>query len=82
MSKCICALGKRGITSREWFDGKKDRIYCFGKYDKRTDDLLPECEACLDNVNKAQEDLDEWNNANIQHSRHYSAKEERYNEFL
>jgi hypothetical protein len=65
MSKCICALGRRSKTSHEWNDGEKDRIYCLGYLDRRTDELMPECEVCADNVNKAQEDLEAWNRRNI-----------------
>ena len=61
MAKCICALGKRGRRTCEWNDGSKDHIYCCGCFDRFTDRILPECESCADNVNKAQQDLDEWN---------------------
>lgn len=60
MAKVKCPLGRRGQPSHEWNDGKKDRIYCMGWYDAMTDELLPECQSCPDNVNKAQDDLDEW----------------------
>ena len=53
-----CALGKRGRPSHEWNDGKKDRIYCLGWIDPMTDDPLPECLACPDFVDKAQDDLE------------------------
>ena len=59
--KCICKFRQRAKISHEWFDGTKDRIYCYGYIDKRTGDLLSECMACADNVNKAQDDLDAWN---------------------
>lgn len=61
MATVKCALGRRGQASHEWNDGKKDRIYCHGWIDKKTDEFLPECKACPDHVNKAQEDLDAWN---------------------
>lgn len=60
MATVKCALGKRGRSSREWNDGKKDHIYCRGYIDLMTDDLLPECRACPDHVDKAQDDLDDW----------------------
>lgn len=44
--------------SHEWNDGVKDRIYCLGRIDQMTDELLPECKACPDHVNKAQGDLE------------------------
>lgn len=61
MATVKCALGRRGRPSHEWNDGKKDRIYCHGWIDKMTDELLPECKACPDHVNKAQDDLETWN---------------------
>ena len=39
-------------------DGKKDRIYCLGWVDLMTDAPLPECVACPDFVDKAQDDLE------------------------
>lgn len=60
METVKCALGKRR-PSHEWNDGKKDRIYCYGYVDRRTDCLLPECEACPDHVDKAQGDLEAHN---------------------
>lgn len=53
MATVKCALGKRGLPSHEWNDGKKDRIYCFGRIDCMTDYFLPECLACPDFVDKA-----------------------------
>ena len=58
MATIKCALGKRGRTSHEWNDGEKDRIYCLGRVDLMTDDPLPECLACPDFVDKAQDDLE------------------------
>ena len=72
MSKCICALGKRGRISQEWNDGTRDRLYCYGKSDRRTDELMPECEACLDNVNKAQEDMDLFFKPDVRQDRPYA----------
>lgn len=53
-----CARGKRGRPSHEWNDGEKDRIYCLGWVDPMTDAPLPECVACPDFVDKAQDDLE------------------------
>jgi hypothetical protein len=58
MATVKCMLGKRGRPSHEWNDGKKDRIYCLGRVDPMTDDPIPECLACPDFVNKAQDDLE------------------------
>lgn len=60
MATVKCALGKRGRPSHEWNDGKKDRIYCLGWVDPMTDYPLPECLACPDFVDKAQDDLEEF----------------------
>lgn len=58
MATVKCALGKRGRPSHEWNDGDKNRIYCLGWVDPMTDDPLPECLACPDFVDKAQDDLE------------------------
>lgn len=58
MATVKCSLGKRGRPSHEWNDGKKDRIYCLGWVDLMTDAPLPECLACPDFVDKAQDDLE------------------------
>lgn len=60
METVKCALGKRGRPSHEWNDGKKDHIYCLGRVDLMTDYPLPECLACPDFVDKAQDDLEEF----------------------
>lgn len=60
MATVKCVLGKRGYPSHEWNDGMKDRIYCLGRIDRMTDDPLPECRACPDYVDKAEDDRDEW----------------------
>nr|DAN93095.1 MAG TPA: hypothetical protein [Caudoviricetes sp.] len=62
MATVKCARGKRGRPSREWYDGKKYRVYCLGWVDPMTDSPLPECLACPDFVDKAQDDLETlWN---------------------
>ena len=58
MATVKCALGKRGRASHEWNDGEKDHIYCLGWVDPMTDAPLPECVACPDFVDKAQDDLE------------------------
>ena len=58
MATVKCALGHRGYPSHEWNDGVKDRIYCLGRIDQMTDELLHECKVCPDHVNKAQGDLE------------------------
>ena len=58
MATVKCALGKRGRPPHEWNDGEKDRIYCLGWVDPMTDAPLPECLACPDFVDNAQDDLD------------------------
>ena len=61
MATVKCAVGKRSRTSHECNDGKKGRIYCYGwRIDNMTDELIPECIACPDHVNNAQ-DWKAWN---------------------
>ena len=60
MATVKCAIGKRGRQSHEWNDGEKDHIYCLGWVDLMTDYPLPECSACPDFVDKAQDDLEAW----------------------
>lgn len=65
MGTIKCKLEKRGKLSHEWNDGERDHIYCLGRIDLMTDELLPECKNCSYNVNKAQEDLEKfWRNKN------------------
>lgn len=54
-------VSRRGHPSIEWYKDDKPQYYCYGYTDPRTDTLLPECEECRSHVNKAQDDLDEWN---------------------
>lgn len=61
MATVKCAYGKRGKATKEWNDGEKDRIYCQGRIDLMTDELLDVCKNCRDCVIYAQEDLDAWN---------------------
>lgn len=51
----------RGKPSVEWYKDGKPQYYCYGYIDKRTDDLLPECQECRSHVYKAQDDFDAWN---------------------
>lgn len=60
MATVKCAYGKRGRRTREWFDGEKDRIYCYGRIDLSTDELIDVCKKCRDCVIHAQDDFDEW----------------------
>ena len=55
-----CKISHRGKAAHEWNDRIKDRIYCYGQNDASTEELLPECRACADNVIYAQQDADEW----------------------
>ena len=61
---CECALLKKGVvrnkgkSSVEFYKNGEPQRYCYGYIDKMTDELLPECEACNINVNKAQGDLE------------------------
>ena len=67
MAKVKCAYGKRARATHEWNDGEKDRIYCCGRVDLMTDELLDVCRNCKDCVIYAQQDLDEWNRSCKKH---------------
>ena len=49
-----------GRSSIEWYKDGKPQYYCYGYIDQRTDELIEECKQCPRQVNKAQEDLDEY----------------------
>jgi len=64
MAKTICKAKKtgqvkiRGKASIEWHDEDgTPHYYCYGYVDESTEELLPVCKGCRDNVNFAQEDL-------------------------
>ena len=66
MAKTVCKAKKtgqvkeRGKASIEWRDEDgKPSYYCFGYTDASTDDLLPICRECGDNVIFAQADLEQ-----------------------
>lgn len=63
MAKTKCALGKKGRRDKEWYDGKKWRIYCYGYIDPMYDEPLPECRNCPEHVDKSQDDFDKWRNS-------------------
>ena len=56
MARVKCALGNRGHATLEWYKDGKPQYYCHGYIDKMTDGFLPECYACPDHVNKAEDD--------------------------
>ena len=65
MAKTVCKAMKtgqvklRGKASLEWRDDDGiPHYYCQGYIDLRTDELLPVCRECRDNVIYAQEDLE------------------------
>ena len=67
MSKTICKaktsgeVRQRGIASMEWRDKDgKPQYYCYGYKDLSTEEPLPVCMECRDNVLFAQEDLDRY----------------------
>lgn len=49
-----------GKSSIEWYKNGKPQYYCYGYIDQRTDELIEECKQCRRQVNKAQEDLEEY----------------------
>ena len=54
-------VSRRGQPSIEWYKEGKQQYYCYGYIDKMTDEPLPECKECRCHVDKAQDDLDEYN---------------------
>ena len=52
-----CPYGKRGRPSTEFYIEGKPQIYCYGWIDRMNDELIPECKACADHVDKAYADL-------------------------
>lgn len=67
MAKCkakVVGLVKdRGKPSIEWHKSGKPQYYCYGYIDFVTEELLPVCFECRDNVYHAQEDLENHNNS-------------------
>ena len=67
MAKTVCKAKKtgqvkeRGKASIEWHDDGVPQYYCMGYLDASTEELLPVCSSCKDNVIYAQEDLDKAN---------------------
>jgi len=66
MAKTICKAKKtgqvkeRGKASIEWHDEDgTPHYYCYGYIDMSTEELLPVCNECRDNVQFAQEDLEQ-----------------------
>jgi len=64
MAKTICRaketrqVKERGKASIEWRDEDgTPHYYCHGYVDNSTEELLPVCKECRDNVIYAQEDL-------------------------
>jgi len=65
MAKTTCRAKKtgqvklRGKASVEWHDEDgTPHYYCYGYVDESTEELLPICRECRDNVIFAQEDLE------------------------
>lgn len=66
MAVTVCKAKKtgqvkeRGKASIEWRDeDETPHYYCYGYTDASTEDLLPVCRECRDNVIFAQEDLEQ-----------------------
>lgn len=56
--RALCRGNRGAAGAGEWNDGEKDLIYCLGWVNPMTDCPLPECLACPDFVDKAQDDLE------------------------
>lgn len=62
MARVKCKLPKHGKLSIEWHDKDgKPQYYCYGYINRMTDKPLEECQHCRDFVNRAQNDLEEYN---------------------
>lgn len=58
-------IKEKGRASIEWYDNNnKPQYYCYGYYDRRTDELIEECRKCRKHVNYAQEDLENYRKLN------------------
>ena len=56
-------IHEKGRASIEWYKEGKAQYYCYGYKDRRTDELIEECQKCRKNVIYAQEDLEEYINS-------------------
>lgn len=67
MGRVVCKAVKnhevpqRGKPSVEFHKDGVPQYYCYGWADGMTDELLETCRNCRDHVDRAQDDLDEWN---------------------
>lgn len=59
MATFSCVFGRCSGSTHEWFDGVNQHLYCYGHLGKDYKPL-PECLACPNHVQKAQEDMDKW----------------------
>jgi hypothetical protein len=66
VAKTICKAKKlgevkrRGKASLEWRDEDgTPHYYCYGYNDGSTEELIPVCRECIDNVIYAQDDLEQ-----------------------
>ena len=68
MAKTVCKAVKQNIVHRrgkpsiEWHKDGVPQYYCYGYVDMMTDELIEVCRNCIDHVDRAQEDMDKWNN--------------------
>lgn len=68
MAKVICqavknkSVDRKGKSSIEWYKDGVPQKYCYGYVDGRNDEPIEECAICPIHVDKAQEDLESWQN--------------------
>ncbi len=68
MAKTVCKAVKRGIVPKrgrpsiEWYKDGVPQYYCYGYYDKMTDEILDVCKNCVDHVDhtEAEKDYEEY----------------------
>lgn len=66
MATVTCKAKKKGIVKRrskptiEFYKDEKPQYYCYGYIDSETDEPLDECKQCLDFIEMAQKDLDNY----------------------
>lgn len=58
-------IKEKGKPSIEFYIEGKPQYYCYGYVDNMTDEIIDECKRCPKHVDKAQEDLENYNRRKI-----------------
>lgn len=67
-AKLTSIVRNRGKESVEWHKDGAPQYYCMGYIDNRTEELLPVCRECRENVIYAQEDFEEYQSNKLKES--------------